>query len=154
MRKFRFLAAGTLALFMATVGGVGGGEILASQHGDGPISATMRVTEEGNLATFVILVKNERTSNIGILDIKGSVPEGTTLARTWAGSGPGNGPGRFTGGDRAVGWVHRNIGAGRTQGPFVFTLDTGGKKVCSFAWVRATQGVNSGTFKTADVCTD
>ena len=152
MRKMRFLAAGTLALFMASLGGVMTSDV-AAQDDPRPVTPRMTVTQSGNLATFVILVQNNRREVLRNVEIKAPIPEGMTITSSWAGSGPGNAPGRFTGGDRAIGWINTNTPVGRAQGPFVFTLDTGGQMACSYVWVRVAAGELGGTAVSDQVCT-
>lgn len=160
MRKTRLFAAGTLALFLASVGGVGATSQVAAQ-GTPTVTPSMTVTTSGNQATFVILVKNNRSGlrgdgspyNLQRVEVKGKVPDGTTVTQTWATHGPGINPGVFTGGDRAVGWIKPGLGAGKTEGPYVFTVDTGGKQVCSFAWIKVDAREDSGSWRTNDVCT-
>lgn len=158
MRKTRLFAAGTLALFLAS--GAGATSDVAAQ-GTPTVTPSMAVTTSGNQATFVILVKNNRTGdrpngapyNLDYVEIKGKVPEGTTVTQTWALQGPSRNPGVFTGGDQAIGWIKKGFGRGRTEGPWVFTVDTGGKRVCSFAYVKVDAGPDSGVWRTNDVCT-
>lgn len=153
MRKTRLLATGTLALFLTSLTGLG--TTTGTVSADHAVDPTIAVTTQGNLATFVILVRNNATRPLGTVEIKGKIPEGTTMTQSWAGSGPGNAPGRFTGGDMAVGWINREISAGRTQGPFVFTVDTGGQDVCSYAYVRSAGHESVSEAVTTDmVCTN
>ena len=162
MRKVRFLAAGSLALFLSSLGGVGiSSEVMAQAPSPTvPLDVRMTVTKSGNLATYAILVLNTTPAGsvadrrFEVTEVKGVVPEGTTMTQCWAGAGPGRGTCRFTGGDRSASWINTNTPAG-TQGPFVFTVDTGGKDICSRAWVRVTANVgNRSTSKlTPDVCT-
>ena len=89
MRKIRLLAAGTLALILASLGAIGtsSDRAVAQQ----PVTPRLTVTQEGNLATFVILVRNENPGRIGTsegqagqirnLEVKGLVPEGTNLVQ-------------------------------------------------------------------------
>lgn len=153
MRKTRLLATGTLALFLTSLTGLGttAGPVSANHA----VDPTITVTKQGDLATFVILVKNNATRPLGTVEIKGKIPEGTRMTRSWAGSGPGNAPGRFSGGDMAVGWINREINAGQTQGPFVYTVDTGGQDVCSYAYVvSAGHAAVSEAVTTDMVCTN
>ena len=162
MRKIRWLAFGGLALVLSSFGGL--------QHAS-PTEAvnpgvTVTVTQSGNLATFVIIVRNNNPGPIGTdvgqrgqirnAEIKGLVPEGTELVQCWAGAGPGQGLCQFTPGDRAASWLHLSaINPGASRGPFVFTIDTKGQRVCSFGHARFTGGSPeaSGATTSDVVCT-
>ncbi len=99
-----------------------------------PVSAGITASRQGNLTTFSITVRNNIENQAAFFEVKGVVPKGAMLVDSWAGSGRGFNAGRFDGKD--VGWINTNVGPDRTQGPFVFIVDTGSDPASAYAWVR------------------
>lgn len=154
MRTFRALVFGALALMVATAAWIGSTGPAAAQTAQQQlVRARMTVTQSGNTATFVILVQNDSPDTLGILDIRAKVPEGATFQSSWAGVGPAFNPGQYTGGDRAIGWINLNAPARQAAGPFVFSVDTGGRQICSYVYLVVASGQYSGSHVTDPICT-
>lgn len=99
-----------------------------------PVSAGVTATRSGTETTFTITVRNNIADQAVFIEVKGVLPKNGKLVDSWAGSGRGFQAGRFDG--TAVGWINTNVGADRTQGPFVFIVDTGSEPAAGYAWVR------------------
>ena len=98
-----------------------------------PLAAGVTATRQGTQTTFSIMVRNN-IEDAAFLEVKGVLPEGARLVDSWAGSGRGFNAGVFDG--TAVGWINPTIAAERTQGPFVFIVDTGSEPATGYAWIR------------------
>ncbi len=98
-----------------------------------PVAAGITASRQGTQTTFSITVRNNGELP-AFIEVKGVLPKGATLVDSWAGSGRGFNAGKFDG--TAVGWINTNVSADRTQGPFVFLVDTGSEPATAYAWVR------------------
>lgn len=154
MRVPRWVATGALAFFLAGVGALDGaaGVPAQAQQTQEPIRPIMTITKSGTLATFAILIQNDTRAEIGQYDIRATIPEGTTVTSSWAGVGPGNWPGQ-TAGPGVIGWIKPQVRAGGAEGPFVFTVESGGKRVCSYVYLQiSSAGIYSKNVVTQPVC--
>lgn len=99
-----------------------------------PVAAGVTASREGSLTTFSIMVNNNIADQAVFIEVKGVLPPAAKLVDSWAGGGRGFNAGRFDG--TAVGWINTNVSPDRTQGPFVFLVDSGSEPATAYAWVR------------------